>query len=396
MSALFKTLENSELSEFSFQANRLINWCKHDALPLWGKYGVDKSGGFYETLNYDGSPDLSVKRRVRVQARQCYVYSLAITKEWFAPSKCIADHGWAFLSQQGLKGGDHISPDVFNGCAHLLNSDGSLHDGTRDTYAQAFLLLSSAWRYRASSDAHALETLYATTSFLNENFRSKFGGWAEDCQQSLPRRQNPHMHLFEAFMAAFEATNDKLFLELADEIFELFKSNFYNLRHQCLLEYFNEDWSPTDPTVARIEPGHMMEWCWLLEWYGRLRDRHVSQYVDALFKSAIENGLNPDTGFLINEYRLDGSISDGSSRLWPQTEFIKACIARYRLGHSDALPQAARVIERLFQTYLTTPLLGGWHDSLDDKGNVNSSQMPASTFYHLACVVNEVEKVTNF
>jgi len=133
----------------------------------------------------------------------------------------------------------------------------------------------------------------------------------------------------------------------------------------------------------------------LLEWYGRLRGRHVKQYIDALFNSAIETGLNPDTGFLINEYKLDGSISDGSSRLWPQTEFIKACIARYRLGHLDALPQAGRVIERLFKTYLNTPLPGGWHDSLDGKGNIISSQMPASTFYHLACAVNEVEKVSS-
>lgn len=395
MNALAINLEKTDISDFHFQADRLINWCKHNALPLWGRYGVDKVGGFYESLNYDGSPDLSVKRRVRVQARQCYVYSLAMTKEWFAPSKCIADHGWAFLSQQGFEGGEHIVSDAFKGCAHLLNLDGSLYDGKRDTYAQAFLLLSSAWRYRASSDAHALEVLYATTSFLNTNFRSELGGWIENCQQSLPRRQNPHMHLFEAFMAAFEATHDEVFLKLADEIFNLFKNTFYNLRHQCLLEYFDEDWSPIDLAIARIEPGHMMEWCWLLEWYGRLRGRHVKQYVDALFNSAIKNGLNLDTGFLINEYTLDGATSNGSSRLWPQTEYIKACIARYRLGHSEALGQAARVIESLLKTYLNTPLLGGWYDSLDCKGNINSSQMPASTFYHLVCAVNEVEKVTH-
>jgi len=202
-------------------------------LSLWKEYGVDKSGGFYETLNYDGSPDLTVKRRVRVQARQCYVYSLAITNDWFTPSHDVSDHGWSFLSQQGLQGGNHISSIGFKGCVHLLNPDGSLSDGVRDTYAQAFLLLSSAWRYRATSDSHALQILYATTSFLNRKFKSQFGGLIEDYQQSTPRRQNPHMHLFEAFMAAYEATNDKLFLELADEIFDLFKTNFFNLRSQC-------------------------------------------------------------------------------------------------------------------------------------------------------------------
>jgi len=72
----------------------LLQDLKHDALPLWEEYGVDKAGGFYETLNYDGSPDLTVKRRVRVQARQCYVYSLAITNEWFAPSREVSDHGF--------------------------------------------------------------------------------------------------------------------------------------------------------------------------------------------------------------------------------------------------------------------------------------------------------------
>jgi len=226
MSALLQDLRQPEASSFSVQSKRLIDWCKHDALPLWEEYGVDKAGGFYETLNYDGSPDLTVKRRVRVQARQCYVYSLAITNEWFTPSRDVSDHGWSFLSQQGLQGGNHISSTGFKGCAHLLNPDGSLSDGARDTYAQAFLLLSSAWRYRATSDPHALQILYATTSFLNRSFKSQLGGWIEDCQQSTPRRQNPHMHLFEAFMAAYEATNDKLFLKLADEIFDLFKMNF--------------------------------------------------------------------------------------------------------------------------------------------------------------------------
>lgn len=68
MSALLQDLGQPEPSSFSVQSNRLIDWCKHYALPLWKEYGVDKAGGFYETLNYDGSADLTVKRRVRVQA----------------------------------------------------------------------------------------------------------------------------------------------------------------------------------------------------------------------------------------------------------------------------------------------------------------------------------------
>lgn len=395
MSIFLNPRKLTKQSEFFYESQKFVNWCKFHALPFWANKGTDPTGGFYETLNYDGTPDISVKRRVRVQARQSYVYSLAAINGWYQPSKAVADNGWAFLTQQGLAGGGSISSDSFNGCAHLLNPDGSLYDGMRDTYAQAFLLLASAWRYRATSDPHALEILYATTSFLTRHFKSEYGGWIEDCGNSLPRRQNPHMHLFEAFMAAYEATNDTQFLDLASEVFDLFKNYFFDVKNQCVLEYFTNDWNPVDRNYARVEPGHMMEWCWLLEWYGRLSGKTVKQYADALFVSAIKNGLNPVTGLLIDEYRLDRCISKTSSRLWPQTEFIKACLARHRLGHEDALAHAALVIETLFAFYLNTPLLGGWHDSLSGTGKVCSSQMPASTFYHLACVVNELEKIIN-
>ena len=377
--------------DFSGQAERLVNWCKNDALPFWANRGVDWTGGFFETLNYDGTPDRSVKRRVRVQARQSYVYSLAITKGWYRPASIVADHGWKFLTQQGLAGGDHIPAQGFRGCAHLLNPDGSLHDGTRDTYAQAFLILSSAWRYKATAASEALEVLYATTLFLTKHFKSKAGGWIEDCRNSLPRRQNPHMHLFEAFMAAYEATNDTLFLKLADQNFALFEAHFFDSATGCILEYFETDWFPQDKPNAKVEPGHMMEWCWLLEWYGRLSGKFVKRYVDIIFESSLKYGLNPKTGLLINEFQLDGKISNGSSRLWPQTEFIKACIASYRLGNTKALPLASLVISRVFDNFLQTPLRGGWYDSIDCNGNIESRQMPASTFYHLVCATSEVE-----
>ncbi len=384
---------SSQEYDFSEQAQRLIDWCKNDALPFWANRGIDWTGGFFETLNYDGTPDFSVKRRVRVQARQSYVYSLAITKGWYRPASLVADHGWKFLTQQGLAGGDHITAQGFKGCAHLLNPDGTLHDGTRDTYAQAFLILSSAWRYKAAADPEALKVLYATTLFLNKHFKSDTGGWVENCRNSLPRRQNPHMHLFEAFMAAYDATNDNLFLELAGQIFELFETRFYDRASGCIFEYFESDWSPQDKRKAKIEPGHMMEWCWLLDWYGRISGKYVKTYVDTIFESSLKCGLNPKTGLLINELQLDGTLSNGSSRLWPQTEFIKACIASYRVGNTNALSLASLVIDRVFDKFLQTPLRGGWHDSIDRNGNIESQQMPASTFYHLACAASEVESV---
>ena len=87
------------------------------------------------------------------------------------------------------------------GCALLLKADGSVLDSTRDLYTQAFYLLALAWRFRLSSDAKWLEAADRQIAFLDTEMASPEGGYIESIPDRLPRRQNPHMHLFEAFLA---------------------------------------------------------------------------------------------------------------------------------------------------------------------------------------------------
>jgi mannose-6-phosphate isomerase len=78
--------------------------------------------------------------------------------------------------------------------------------------------------------------------------------------------------------------------------------------------------------------------------------------------------------------------------LWPQTEYIKANIARAEAGLLGAEEKAANMIDKLFSYFLDVPVLGGWHDERDISGNIISNSMPASTFYHIFCVASEVQK----
>ena len=57
----------------------------------------------------------------------------------------------------------------------------------------------------------------------------------------MPRRQSPHMHLFEATIAVFDATNDAVFQKRAGEFFALFLVNLYDKQKRVLGEYFEED-----------------------------------------------------------------------------------------------------------------------------------------------------------
>ena len=155
----------SDLTAFHQQADRLSAWCRI-ALKDWHAAACDPRGGFAEFRKPDGTADFDHKRRVRVQFRLSYVYALAAHLGWYDKAKEASDHAWEFASIAGFAGADHVSGGPDKGCAHMVDGDGSLLDPFRDTYAQAFVILAGAWRYRAFEDGKSLATAQATLCLL--------------------------------------------------------------------------------------------------------------------------------------------------------------------------------------------------------------------------------------
>ena len=364
-------------------------WCC-EALHYWAKNAADPRGGYAEHLDMDGSPDFNHIRRVRVQARQAYVYAHAGHLGWYKDARAASDQAWNFVIGPGSAGGDFIL-SAPKGCAHLVKGNGDMHDDMRDTYAQAFVLLSGAWRYKAFGDQASLNQAEATLDYLNNNIKSDAGGWLEalPLPQSTTRRQNPHMHLFEAFLALYEVTRDKKYLALSDEMFALFQTYFFDQEKNALLEFFTPNWIPKDDG-GPIEPGHMMEWCWLLRVYERLSGKDISLYTDKLYNGALDYGWNDELGLICDVIPLDGSSISNTYRTWPQTELIKASVAEAAAGNQAMFKTASNAIEALFKHYLSVPIRGGWADKIAKDGSIISSVMPTSTFYHLFCAAAEV------
>ena len=270
---------------------------KTSALPYWANAAIDSNGGVFEFLEMDGTPINDINRRVRVQARFAYTYAHAAELGWYENGKQASDHAWHYLLGPGSAGAEGFGGPEYTGCAHLLNSDGSLHDGLRDTYAQAFVILAGAWRYMAFNDNEALDIAKQTFLFLENNVKAKNGGWYEGIPASLPRRQNPHMHMFEALMSLYDATSDQTILDRAGEIFYLFKTVFFDPDQGVLLEFFDNDWVPIEGG-GPIEPGHMMEWVWLLREYEARSGVDVDSYADVLYATAKRMGYAAQTGLL--------------------------------------------------------------------------------------------------
>ena len=355
------------------------------SLPLWSSEGWDRAtGGFVDRLDQDGRAEHAVPRRVFVQARQIYCFAKAAQIGWYPEGREIAVKGLDYLLAKAK------SPDGRPGFVHTLAQDGAVLDSLRDTYDHAFVLLALASVYALDRDAQVRSEIDSLLSFLDTQLRSPHGGFIEGWPASMPRRQNPQMHLFEAMIAAFDATHEASFQNRAGDFFALFLANLYDKQKHVLGEYFEDDWSKIEPVC--VEPGHQAECVWLLKGFERITGCPTGRHRAELLTSALRY-RDEATGCLIDEGDAEGNVRRHTRRLWPQTEMAKAWIAQAEAGEAGAAEQARAALLRLERHYLRHPVAGAWYDQFDREGRSMIATIPASSFYHVFCAVAEAEAV---
>lgn len=362
-------------------SDRALNWLVQHALPLWVDTGFDaKAGCFHERL-IAGRPDHETVRRVRVQARQVYVYSMAYRRGW---TKRLDEAGRAveFLLDKCWQA------DGAPGFVHRLNPDTSIADACRDTYDHAFHLMAFGAWFAATGETRAKEMVDRILDFLDSHLAdTRHGGFRESLPDALPRRQNPHMHMFEAMLVLYDCTGEARFLERASEIFDLFTGHFFDREAGVLREWFTDDWSVVKGRDGRlIEGGHLMEWVWLLNQFGELAGRDTDTWCRVLYDNGLDQTLNPQTGFVYDENLDDGKVTKPTHRAWGQTELIRAHAVR-----PGRLLAAEAAMNRFLDIYCHAPVEGAWIDQLDASGEVIDAAAPGSTLYHIFGAVDAVD-----
>ena len=358
-------------------------WMFDAALPFWGTAGVDRArGGFYEELDHAGRPTDVAFKRTRVQCRQIYAFSHAALLGW-AEGDRLAALGYEYLIDRAWLGPDR-------GWARRLTGEGAVLDSTPDLYDLAFVLFALAWRYRASGDRDALGRAHETLDFLEHRLRPERGeGFLHEWPARLPRLQNPHMHLLEASLAAYEATHESRFLDLARELADLFRTRFFDGR--TLAEFFTEDWRRHPGAEGRIvEPGHQFEWAWILASYQRVSSADMRSPAEALVTFSEAHGVDPATQVTFTAVRDDGMPIDRGSRTWPNTERIKGHLARFELGGPRPDGAVAGSARLLLDRYLNVAPHGGWMDHFDADERPVAAAVPTSTLYHVFLAFAEV------
>src|SRR5689334_4992546 len=356
-------------------------WLLDAAYPLWSTKGVDPAGGFFERLGQDGKP-LPDKRRSRVTPRQAYCFAMGPSLGWRGDAEGLVQHGLEFWYAKFQR-----EDGLFR---TLINADGSIADDRAITYDQAFGLLAfslgaTLGDWRAVREREAIELLQTVVKLT----KRPTGGFENGVPTSLPLESNPHMHLFEATLAGAEVCSEcSMWQPLADEIAEFALAHFFD-GNGILHEFFDTDWKFAPGIAGRIvEPGHQFEWAWLLlRWAG---DKHPKARAAALRMIDVTEARGVKDGLALQQVLDDFSPHDGSARLWPQTERLKAAaLAARTTGDAKYLAMALSAADSL-KRYLATPIPGLWYDRIDVNGHIVDEPAPASTFYHLVVAVAEL------
>jgi len=359
---------------------RLESFVRQRSLPLWATSGFDKDARcFHERLDFNGEPIKDLPRRLMVQARQIVVYARSSLLGWHNDSEQCAFRAFETVCER------YRSPDGNPGWAFSIQPDGRSADSTRDLYAHAFVLYMLAWVHRLTSDPAVLVLADATLSDIDQIFVASGGlGYLSKVPGKTDlREQNPHMHLFEALLALAETSAADRYLARAKTIFNLFDNALTDSATGTVREMFDSSWRPQQPAGENlVEPGHQMEWGWLLREWERLTGVAMEGRVQRLTAHATTFGIDAAKGLVRSSVREDGKIVSNAARVWPQTEAIRALCREDPKGVIWPGLVAA-ITENLFTVHLPAKLNGGWIDQTNEAGEPAIEFMPASSHYHL-------------
>lgn len=353
-------------SGLKFAAQWAEGWLFDHALPLWREAGHDRdAGGFHDRLDLDGRP-VDLPKRVRVQARQIYVFGQAGAMGWEGDWRGAIRAGLAFLDAYRREDG------LYRG---TVARDGSVIDDAADLYDQAFVLFALAAAQRAFPDEPGYEDrATALLTRLIERHAHADGGFAEtDGRPGL--RSNPHMHMLEALLAWAELSPGSLMNHVACALVALALDRMIDHRTGAVREYFDDHWRQLPDQTGRVrEPGHQFEWAFLLSEADRLLGTDTRFASDRLYRFGQRWGIRD--GRALFAVDPDGKVIDASSRLWAQTERLRTAVVR-NCAH-DAIDSFDCV-----RTFLDVDTPGLWRDRIADNGAWIEEAAPASSLYHI-------------
>ena len=346
-------------------------------IPFWKRMRDDLRGGYVPQTDFDLTPRPDADKGSIQNSRILWFFSEAYR---FLGDRSLldeADHAYAMLSR--------MTDPENGGVCWSLRADGSVADGTKHTYAQAFAVYGLAAYYMASGKAEALGRAEDLFRCIEKNCRDRDGYLEEFSADWEPRENrklsgagvlafrtmNTLLHVLEAYTALYEASPDGGVRERLYEILSVFETKIYNPEKRRLEVFFDRDYR----SLADLHSfGHDNEASWL-----------VGKTLDVLADGALTARIRPLllsladcvyreawTGSLPNE--REGTRLDARRCWWVQAETLLGFLCAWEHTGEERYRDAVSVQWAFIRDHVIDRREGGeWFRTVDEEGRTTTA-----------------------
>jgi mannose/cellobiose epimerase-like protein (N-acyl-D-glucosamine 2-epimerase family) len=409
--ALIKKTTGGSMHTVDFKSPDFLKQHIKDTLAFYHPHCVDNSangcGGFYQFFKDDGQIYDKETRHLVSSTRFIFNYAMAYLHFKEPEYLRLTHHGLAHL--------ERVHKQKSGGYAWLLKQTNegkvTILDDTNHCYGLAFVMLANAVALKAgisecentiSQVWNLLETHYFDAK--NNAYLDEYT--ADFSQADTYRGQNANMHLCEALLMCFEATNQHHYLDRALLLAQTFTLKLAAKSQQFVWEHYHQDWqldfdyNKDDPRHLfrpwGFQPGHQTEWAKLL----LILNRHVElpwlvERAKTLFDDTLAIAWDNEHGGIFYGFAPDKQICDSDKYFWVQAESLAAAALLADATHDDTYWLWYEKIWQYSWQHMVDHQYGAWFRILSANNQAYSDEKsPAGkTDYHTMGACYEVLKV---
>ncbi len=241
----------------------------------------------------------------------------------------------------------------FGGLFAVVDSEGKVLDGRKESYGTAHAILGLSYAARVSGRKSCGDSALEIWSDMKRGLGDQHGLFKRETSRDFEtegpgkKTQNPVMHLFEALLALYDATQSKVVYGDIERLANTVLARLYR-EPGYLPEMYDRDWkpvpagpigqsepdgSPLDPynsyapaaQTGHIEIGHLIEWAFF---FSRAVEKGFPQkYLnpgERLLNYALKVGYDHQSGGVFGYSDYDGKTTAPSSTTgWQISELLK-------------------------------------------------------------------------
>ena len=307
-------------------------------MAFYHPHAIDPAGGFFHYYKDDGTIYDRSHRHLVSSTR--FVFNYAMAAREFEDKRAeyldAARHGLRYLRD--------VHRDATTGGYAWTIRDGKPEDRTYHAYGVAFVLLAYSTALKAGI-TEVRPWMDETWELLEKRYWDAAAGLYRDEADehwnfSNYRGQNANMHMCEAMLAAYQASDEPRYLEraltLADNMTRRQAAKAEGLVWEHYDVHWNIDWKYNLDNPKHLfrpwgfQPGHQTEWAKLLLILEPLlleRNREEKWLVPTaqhLFDTALDRAWDKEYGGIAYGFAPDGKVCDDDKYFWVQAESLAA------------------------------------------------------------------------